>query len=132
VLLRLGSSIRPLLRRAIQDGTAHRSLADELLTALDQGSASDGLAGSPLLELLSGRELAVPRFLPTMLSNAEIASELFVSPNTVKTHLKHVYRKLDVTDRKEAMRRARAPSAEPEPRRALNGGPVSQRRAAES
>jgi LuxR family maltose regulon positive regulatory protein len=61
-------------------GTAHRSLADELLTALDQGSTSNGLAGSPLLEPLSERELAVLRFLPTMLSNPEIVSELFVSP----------------------------------------------------
>ena len=60
-----------------------------------------------MLEPLSERELTVLRFLPTMLSNAEIASEMFVSPNTVKTHLKHVYRKLDVADRRQAVRRGR-------------------------
>jgi hypothetical protein len=42
-----------------------------------------------------------------MMSNAEIAGEMFVSVNTVKTHLKHVYSKLDVTDRRDAVRRGR-------------------------
>ncbi len=60
-----------------------------------------------MLDPLSDRELAVLRFLPTMMSNADIASEMFVSVNTVKTHLKHVYRKLDVADRREAVLRAR-------------------------
>jgi LuxR family maltose regulon positive regulatory protein len=49
----------------------------------------------------------VLRFLPTMKSNHEIASELFVSVNTVKTHLKSIYRKLDVIDRRDAVRRGR-------------------------
>jgi len=61
----------------------------------------------PLLEPLSERELALLRFLPTLMSNAEIASEMFVSVNTVKTHLKHIYRKLDVSERRDAVRRGR-------------------------
>ena len=107
VLLGFGASLRSLMRRAIARGTSHRSLADDLLAALDGGSASDERSIRPLLEPLSDRELAVLRFLPTMLSNAEIASEMFVSANTVKTHLKHVYRKLGVADRRQAVRRAR-------------------------
>jgi LuxR family maltose regulon positive regulatory protein len=107
VLLSFGASLRSLLRRAIAQGTSHRSLADELLAMLDRESASEEGPIRPLLEPLSERELAVLRFLPTMLSNAEIASEMFVSPNTVKTHLKHVYRKLDVADRRQAVRRGR-------------------------
>jgi LuxR family maltose regulon positive regulatory protein len=49
----------------------------------------------------------VLRFLPTMMSHAEIAADLFVSVNTVKSHLKSIYRKLDVPDRRAAVRRAR-------------------------
>ena len=50
---------------------------------------------------------AVPRFLPSRLTNAEIASECFVSVNTVKRHLKSIYTKLRVTSRAEAVERAR-------------------------
>ena len=106
-ILRHGPAIRSLLRRHIRNGTAHRALAGELLAALDDDAGRAERRAEPLLEPLSERELAVLRFLPTMMSNAEIASEMFVSVNTVKTHLKHVYRKLDVADRREAIRRAR-------------------------
>ena len=43
-----------------------------------------------------------------MMSNQEIASELFVSVNTLKTHLKQIYRKLDVASRRDAVERGRA------------------------
>jgi LuxR family maltose regulon positive regulatory protein len=76
-----------------------------VLTALAQ--RGDGRPLAILPEPLSEREAAVLRFLPTMMSNQEIATELFVSVNTVKTHLKAIYRKLDVADRREAIRRAR-------------------------
>ncbi len=74
---------------------------------LEREPAARRTNGDPLLEPLSERELAVLRFLPTMMSNAEIASEMFVSVNTVKTHLKHIYRKLDVSERRDAVRRGR-------------------------
>lgn len=95
------------MRRLIARGTAHRALAGELLVVLDEPGRSDRAPATALLEPLSERELAVLRFLPTMMSNAEIAAEMFVSVNTVKTHLKHVYRKLDVTDRRDCVNRAR-------------------------
>lgn len=62
---------------------------------------------APLLEPLTERELAVLAELPTMRTNEEIAQDFYVSVNTVKSHLKHLYRKLDVTNRREAVRRAR-------------------------
>jgi LuxR family transcriptional regulator, maltose regulon positive regulatory protein len=60
-----------------------------------------------LVEQLSERELRVLELLPTHLANQEIAGELYVSLNTVKTHLKSVYRKLGVSSRSEAVATAR-------------------------
>lgn len=102
-LLAHAPAVRAPLRRAIRVGTAHRSFAGELLELLEQ----DGERPLTLPEPLSEREEAVLRCLPTMMSNREIAGELYVSVNTVKTHLKHIYRKLDAPDRRTAVRRAR-------------------------
>jgi len=52
---------------------------------------------------LTDRELAVLQLLPSMMSNEQIARELFVSVNTVKVHLKSLYRKLGVSSRREAV-----------------------------
>jgi LuxR family transcriptional regulator, maltose regulon positive regulatory protein len=106
-VLGFGRSVRPLLARQLRRGTAHRSLVDELLDALDGTNGRSRPHVPFVVEPLSPREQAVLRYLPTMMSNQEIASELFVSVNTVKTHLKAIYRKLDVPDRREAVRRAR-------------------------
>jgi LuxR family maltose regulon positive regulatory protein len=60
-----------------------------------------------LIEPLSEQEMRVLRLLVAGLSNAEIASELIVSINTVKTHVKHIYSKLDVHSRSQAREAAR-------------------------
>ena len=60
----------------------------------------------PLLDPLSERELDVLRLLDSDLSGPAIARELSVSVNTVRTHTQHVYTKLGVTNRREAVRRA--------------------------
>jgi DNA-binding CsgD family transcriptional regulator len=59
-------------------------------------------------EPLTDSEARVLRYLPTHLGAPEIAAELYVSANTVKTHLRHVYRKLGAHSRQEAVQRARA------------------------
>ena len=55
---------------------------------------------------LSEREIEVLERLSGMLSTAEIATEMYLSVNTVKTHLRSIYRKLSATHRSEAVRRA--------------------------
>ncbi|MBX3314077.1 MAG: response regulator transcription factor [Actinobacteria bacterium] len=60
-----------------------------------------------LVEPLTEREVAVLRHLPTSLSQREIAAELYVSVNTVKSHTRGLYRKLGASSRDDAVRRAR-------------------------
>lgn len=68
--------------------------------------ATAGTAGAPTAsDALSGRELDVLRLLATALSGPEIARELFVSVNTLRTHTKHIFTKLDVTTRRTAVER---------------------------
>jgi LuxR family maltose regulon positive regulatory protein len=82
-------------------GTRHEVLVADCLTRRASG---DGRQTDPGL---TGRELQVLGHLATTLSTAEIAGALHISPNTLKTHLKSVYRKLGVTGRLEAVRAAR-------------------------
>jgi LuxR family maltose regulon positive regulatory protein len=60
-----------------------------------------------IVEELSEREREVLRRAAELLSNSELASEMFISVNTVKTHLRSIYRKLQASHRREAVRRAR-------------------------
>lgn len=70
----------------------------------DRAEAS---APTELVEQLTDRELAVLHHLPSRLSQREIAEELYVSLNTVKTHCRAIFRKLAVGDRQQAVQRAR-------------------------
>jgi LuxR family maltose regulon positive regulatory protein len=97
----------PVLRRLLRFGTSHRSLIGEVMELARSGTAPSAADVAPLDDALSDRELAVLRYLPTLLSSTEIAGELFVSVNTIKSHLKGVYRKLGVGNRREAVERAR-------------------------
>ena len=56
---------------------------------------------------LTDRELSVLQYLPSMMTYPEIADQLFVSVNTVKSHLRHLYAKLEVINRRQAVIRAR-------------------------
>jgi LuxR family transcriptional regulator, maltose regulon positive regulatory protein len=101
--------VQALLDRAAPHRTAHASLIAEIrsLYAGARLAPRPSLPG-PLAEPLSGREIRVLRYLPTNLTAPEIARELSVSPNTVKTHIKNLYAKLGTHSRAGAVERARA------------------------
>src|SRR6185312_3806340 len=82
-------------------------LADLLTRAERAARPGTDADDPPLVEVLSDRELAVLRLLQTDLSQREIAARLFVSFTTVKTHMRSIFRKLDVSTRPEAVRRGR-------------------------
>jgi LuxR family maltose regulon positive regulatory protein len=76
----------------------------------DQLPAPQGVpdeAMIPMLEPLTERETEVLRHFSGMLNTAEVASEMYISINTVKAHLKSIFRKLPAAHRGEAVRRAR-------------------------
>jgi LuxR family transcriptional regulator, maltose regulon positive regulatory protein len=98
-----------LLERQARHRTAHASLIAEILSLLAGLTPAPPPGGAqPPLEPLSNSEIRVLRYLPTNLSVPEIASELYVSRNTVKTHIQRLYTKLGTHRRGEAVERARA------------------------
>jgi LuxR family maltose regulon positive regulatory protein len=99
--------VKGLIERHPTHGTARANLVSEILDVLAGSSAAPPAEGALLLDELSDAELRVIRYLPSNLKAPEIATELFVSPNTVRTHLRHIYSKLEVHSRGEAVERAR-------------------------
>ena len=102
--------LRPVLRRDPDLARSFRRLLEP--EVLSSGSVPamppvTGRAPPLVVDRLSEREHEVLQRLSGMLSTAEIASEMYISVNTVKTHLKSIYRKLSAEHRGEAVRRAR-------------------------
>ena len=104
--------IRPVLRRDPDLAHTYQQLLEpcHVIPAVARVAAAPAVPGqeAPLVvERLSDREQEVLRHLSRMLSTAEIAAEMYISVNTVKTHLRSIYRKLSAGRRSEAVRRAR-------------------------
>jgi LuxR family transcriptional regulator, maltose regulon positive regulatory protein len=99
----------PALRRDRELVDAHRRLLtpifghEQLPAAVTGGDESSVLVVEPLTE----RELEVLTHVSGMLNTAEVADKMLISVNTVKTHLRNIYRKLAAAHRNEAVRRAR-------------------------
>jgi LuxR family maltose regulon positive regulatory protein len=112
-----------LLKRHTGRATGHSPLVRRILGGLEPDTyapaANTGSAPPvPLRESLSRSEMRILRYLPTNLSAPEIAAELSLSVNTIRTHLRHVYEKLGAPSRFEAVELARshglvAPAAGP-------------------
>jgi len=99
----------PVLRRDPELTDAHRPLLtlalghQQLPAPVTAGDQAPVLVVEPLTE----RELEVLVHVSDMLNTAEVADEMYISVNTVKTHLRNIYRKLATSHRNEAVRRAR-------------------------
>ena len=102
-----GEPMAELLRHAASRGIAPTYVA-KLLAAFEvEGLAVSPSNLQPLIEPLSERELEVLQFLTTHLSSTEIADELVISVNTVRSHIKSIYSKLNVHSRMDAVQRAK-------------------------
>ena len=103
IFLDAGAPMTALLEAAVRHGRAADQAA-ALLAAGDRPDAAPAQQG--LVDELSSRELDVLRLLRSDLTGPEIAAELVVSINTVRTHTKNIFMKLGVTNRRAAVRRA--------------------------
>ena len=103
------SWIGPVLRHDPDLAGTHRHLLAPVLPReqLPAPSNAADQAAIVAVEPLSEREREVLRHVSVMLSTAEVASEMYISVHTVKTHIRSILRKLAVTHRGEAVRRAR-------------------------
>ncbi len=111
-----GSPMIALLQEATKHGIAQK-YGNQLLTTFEKTEGkklltqpliepTSPLETPPLVEHLSGRELEVLRLLRTEMSGPEIARELMVSLNTVRTHTQSIYAKLGVNNRRAAVHHA--------------------------
>jgi LuxR family maltose regulon positive regulatory protein len=102
----------PALAAALADALRHQdadAYSDQLAPALERAIAATPAQRVPLFGdvMLSERELTVLKCLMTRLTTREIAAELYVSMNTLRTHMKNIYRKLGVESRAAAAQSAR-------------------------
>ncbi|MDD7921905.1 LuxR C-terminal-related transcriptional regulator [Actinomycetospora callitridis] len=96
-----------LLTLRVERGGAAGTFAEDLVERMRPASAAAGERRG-IVDPLTDRERTALRYLASPLSNAEIAGELYVSVNTVKSHQRAVYRKLGAAGRRDAVRRAHA------------------------
>ena len=101
-----GPPMASLLRVAARQQTGGNYVRQLLAAVTETETEQNGPVKQALIEPLSERELDVLRLLGTELDGPAIARELMVSLNTVRTHTKHIYAKLAVTNRRAAVRRA--------------------------
>lgn len=95
----------PVILRRLQDISGPQAAFRDIILAHAQQSIDPRQQALP--DPLTDRELEILSYLPTRFTNVELADRCFVSVNTIKTHMVHIYRKLDATNRDAAIGRAR-------------------------
>jgi LuxR family maltose regulon positive regulatory protein len=105
-----GLPMEALLKKMrLEDGRMRKYVYKLLAAFSDKESPPLSPSPQPLIDPLSKRECEVLRLLTTELSGPEIAQELMVSMNTIRTHTKNIYSKLGVNSRRDAVRQAKEP-----------------------
>jgi LuxR family maltose regulon positive regulatory protein len=107
ILNRQEPSLGRLLHLAAGNGGVTADFARTLLAHLNPQETAEGMDNRPDIQPISPRELEVLQFLAAGLTNREIAEEMVVTINTVKAHTRRLYAKLDVSNRTQAVARAR-------------------------
>ena len=95
----------PMILNRLPDVAGPQAAFRDIILARAQKLTAPGPDDLP--DPLTDRELEILSYLPTRFTNGELAERCFVSVNTIKTHMAHIYRKLDATDRDAAIDRAR-------------------------
>ncbi len=106
VFLEGGPELQEIIRFYCQSVPAPL-YAQRLLEAFQEKTMVQEVKPQPLLEPLSDRELDVLKYLPSNLTTPEIADEMMISINTVRTHIKNIYQKFGVHKRSQAVIRAK-------------------------
>jgi LuxR family maltose regulon positive regulatory protein len=101
-----GDELLPLLRQ--QTGAGPAWFVQDVLAAIEASAKTTSSGADGLVDPLSDREQVVLSYLPSWVSSSEIAAELYISLNTLKSHLRSIYRKLGASSRREAVTQARS------------------------
>ncbi len=104
-LVELFVRVGPAMMHLVTDLTSGSPAFRETVLARAR-EAIDPVRGVELADPLTDRELEILSYLPSRLTNIELAEQCYVSVNTIKTHMAHIYRKLDAANRNEAIARA--------------------------
>ena len=102
-----GAAVRSAMTVLIPPTSRHAGFAGRILERFDAQASHPAGPADTVSVPLTDSERAVLRFLPSHMTNEEISQALFLSINTVKTHLRSAYRKLGVSSRREAIARGR-------------------------
>jgi LuxR family maltose regulon positive regulatory protein len=94
-----------IIRMVAENNDGQSALRDRILSRAREVALP--APDADLVDPLTDRELEILSYLPSRFTNTELADHFYVSVNTIKTHMAHIYRKLDVANRNGAIARGR-------------------------